>query len=347
MPAKISGAATNLKAGDFLKPNCSVYMPKEGLQGEDIPSHILWENATINSIEISFGAPFRLKGVFNCSSPEICENRLTVKTVELNGYLGLSFETSKVKDIEVELPVGFRIQFSSGEVIEETKRIRLFKPQLKVVVPASHNISVDSATGFIKGRLSIKNVGRGLILMRINSTEDSQTKLETPLEYREFAEKFNADIGEELTKLANQFPQFKPFLDYTLSCGDKESLSLTMKEREELARYLTSLANTLANDKALMQGFVEAYAKALAKNTQFIESIRKVVTVYESLVSKDILLLNPLDEVILMGKDSTISLAITLTDNIFDNYKDMELPRINIKSEQGVRIPIYKLVEWG
>jgi hypothetical protein len=40
------------KRVNSLKPTYSVYLPNEGLQGEDIPSNITWENMEVDSIEL-------------------------------------------------------------------------------------------------------------------------------------------------------------------------------------------------------------------------------------------------------------------------------------------------------
>lgn len=124
-------------------------------------------------------------------------------------------------------------------------------------------------------------------------------------------------------------------------------MELTAEERSEFIQLINNLASLLASDKKLLQGFIEAYAKAFAKNTELIETVRKVISVYESLVSKDILLLNPLDEAILSDKEGELVLAISLTDRVFDDYDDVKLPTVKLASSQGIRVPIYRLFEWG
>jgi hypothetical protein len=75
-------------------PRSLIYLPKEGLQGEDIPSHILWENANVKSIEVSFCPPLKFKEVFNAQSWKIQGNKIIIEKVELDGYIGLSFDRS-------------------------------------------------------------------------------------------------------------------------------------------------------------------------------------------------------------------------------------------------------------
>jgi len=323
----------------------SIYLPNEGLQGEDIPSHILWENVNVESVQISFLSPLKFKEIFNVESWEIYDNDIIVKKVELDGYVGLLFESNKVSDLEVVIPVKYLINLSDGNVIRKTKEIRLFRPQLKTEIRTKEIIITK--TGYVKGRLRIKNIGRGTIVMHISTTEDSPIKLETPPEHREFAEKFVSDLLEEMTNLAEEFPQFRLVLDEMTKWETKNLLELSAKERDEFAEYITRMANILGSDKNLLQKFIEAYARALARNTELIEAVKKVIEIYESMVSKDILLINPFDEIVLTGKKDEITLQISQTDKVFDIYEDITLPKIQLVSSRECRLPIYRLFEWG
>lgn len=323
-----------------------VYLPSEGLQGEEIPSNIRWQDLDVDSIKVTFRDPLKVKEIFNASDYEIKSNEVLAKGIEVNGYLGMAFETRKVSQIETELPIDYVIQLKNGNKIEVHKNIKLFKPKLRVRL-SKNNLSIEKKTGYVKGRLNIKNIGRGLLIIRVRTAGDSQCKIYTPPEYQEWVSKFNADITEELTALSEEFVQFKPFMQYFVSCADKEYLELTNEEKEEFKNKITSLATLLASDKDLLRAFVESYARALMKNNQFQDALRKVITVYQSLVTKDILLLNPLDEMLIEQRGSTVKLEILSTDNVYDNYKDMILPEIKIEAEPNTRVPVHKIVDWS
>ena len=342
----VSLSKEKFQVEDHFKPSCFIYLPNEGLQGENIPSHILWDNMKVESIQVSFRSPLKLKDVFNAECWECHDNNLVVKKVELEGYIGLSFESFKVPDIEVLVPVEFIIRLSDSNVIKRMKEIKLFRPQLKMKIPTKE-INIDPKTGFVKGRIGIKNVGRGILIMYISTTEDSSTKLETPQKYKEFAERFLLDLHEELSALGKEFPQFEGLLDEMISWETKDFMKLSPEERDKYIGFVNKLADLLASDKNLLIGFAEAYAKALTRNTELIEAIRKVIKLYESLVSKDILLINPFEEAILTGKKEEIMLKILQTDKVFDTYEDITLPEIELKSSEEIRVPIYRLFEWG
>jgi len=87
-----------------------VYLPHEGLQGENIPSHILWDdNMSVKSIRIFFTSPLKVKDVFNAKIWKLEGNTLLVDNVEINGFLGVLFETHKVDETEVVSVVEFQI----------------------------------------------------------------------------------------------------------------------------------------------------------------------------------------------------------------------------------------------
>lgn len=334
-----------IQTENYGRPKSLAYLPKEGLQGEDIPSHILWENAKVKSVQISFHPPLKFKEIFNAESWKIRDNEIIVEKVELDGYIGLSFGSSKVSDLEVVVPVKYLINLSDGSTIEEVKEINLFRPQLRLRVQAKP-ISITPETGYVKDRIKIKNIGRGTLIMHISTKKDSPIELKTSPENREFAEKFLLDLLEELSNLAKEFPQFQPFLDDVSKWDTENVLELSDEERNKFTEYTNRLANALASNKDLLLGYINAYLKALAKNSELLEAVRRVVKLYESLVSKDVLLINPFDEVTVTGKKAEVILKISQTDKVFNSYEDIPLPTIELTSPQEVRVPIHKLFEW-
>jgi len=333
---------------DLVTPTRLIYLPKEGLQGENIPSHVLWQNMQVKSVEVTYQPPLKPDQIFNARHWEVKNHNLIIKELELDGYIGLSFQSSKVADLETVVSVGYSIHLSNGKAIKETRKIKLFRPQLELEMPQANKVVIDPATGFVKGRLRIKNIGRGALIVHISATEDSQTKFETPRDYLEFVQKFVLDLEQELKSLGKEFPKFQPLLDEMMAWEEdpRDFIELNTAEREEFSRYAEKLASVLASDKQLLQSFVEAYAKALAKNTEFIESVRKVIQAYESFVSKDILLANPFDEVCLADKKGEIRMKILQTDRVFDKYKEIMLPKIELTCSQPCHFPIYRLFEW-
>lgn len=327
----------------------SVYLPEEGLQGEEVPSHILWdEDLIVKSIKIIYNMPLSLKNVFNAKTweKENNDNLLVIEDVEVPGYVGLLFETCKISETDVVTSIEYIINTHTGKEINIKKEIRLFRPQLQIK-NLPKEIIIEPKTGFVKGKIRAMNSGRGILFIHVTATEGSPIKVETPPRYREFAERFIADLSDEFSKIVDDFPQYDSLINEMFEWDKKDPLELTQAEKNKFKEFAIRLANTLAKDLTFLERFLGAYAKALARNTELIEAVRRVVTLYESIVSNDIIVANPLDEVILKEKTGKIVLKITQTDSVFNEYDDIILPEIELKSSEVASFPVYKLFEWG
>jgi hypothetical protein len=332
---------------DMAVSKISIYLPKEGLQGEEVPSHILWdESLIVKSIKILYNMPLSLKSVFNAKTWEKNDNLLVIEDVEVPRYVGLLFETCKISETNVVTSVEYIINTHTGKKINIKKEIKLFRPQLQIK-NLPKEIMIDPKTGFVKGKIRARNIGRGILFIQVVAAEGSPIKVETPPRYREFAERFITDLSDEFSKIVNDFPQYQSLINEMLEWDKKYPLEFTQAEKNKFKEFAIRLANTLAKDLTFLERFLGAYAKALARNTELIEAVRRVVTLYESIVSNDIIVANPLDEVILKEKTGKIVLKITHTDSVFNEYDDIILPAIELKSSEATSFPVYKLFEWG
>jgi hypothetical protein len=322
-----------------------LYLPSEGLQGEDIPSHAIWDSIKVASIRISLPSPLKIKAVYNSESWEAVDNSLIIQKVEWDGYLGLVFESKKTSKVADPVSVEYAFHLSNGEVVKKTKQINLFRPQLKI--DSAKKIIIDPVTGYIKNRISVKNIGRGTLLIWLSSMENSPTKLETPPKYREFVERYISDLHDEMFNLAKEFPQFRPLIEEMLTWETRDWTELSSEELNRVQDNINRLVKVFANNADFLRGFAEAYAKALLKNTELIESIGMFVKFYESLVSKNVLLINPFDLISLTEKGGEIILKISQTDKLFDEYEDITLPKIELVCSKAYEVPIHRLFKWG
>lgn len=70
----------------------SLFLPNEALQGQDIPSHILWdESVEYGKIVVEFPEEVKLKEVFNVKEYSLEDDILTIKSLDSDGYVGLVF----------------------------------------------------------------------------------------------------------------------------------------------------------------------------------------------------------------------------------------------------------------
>jgi len=110
----------------------SIFLPDEGLQGEDIPSHIIWKDIKYSTIKIIFPPILRLKEIYNVNDDKwvVNQNTLIVKDVEVDGYLGLLFESLRTDEEKKKYgEIDYRFINTEDEITFQTKKsIRLFRP---------------------------------------------------------------------------------------------------------------------------------------------------------------------------------------------------------------------------
>jgi len=210
-------------------------------------------------------------------------------------------------------------------------------------------INIDA--GYVYNRIEVENIGRGLLILKVCATEESPTKVETPIEYREFVKRFETDLFGELSKLSKEFPKYESLLSELREWAGKNILELGEEAKEKYKFFLKRLQNILAKDMDFLQSFLGAIIKAIAKNSELINEIRKIISVYESIVSTNIIVVNPFDEVILTKENNEIYFKIEQTDAIFNEYENIILSsKIVLKRSKKVdfpvKFPLYKLFKW-
>lgn len=323
----------------------SLFLPERGLQGEEIPSFILWYGDDLESINISYDAPLNFKEGFNAEIWNIEEKTVTVKNIEMNGYLGIVFNSEKIDEAEKEVTVNYVLKTNNGDLIEFKRNIILFKPILEIgKTPPVLRVNLERA--YIRDRIKIKNIGIGTILLRINATDDSSIKTITPLNEKEFRERFEADFIEEIKGLQLEFPHYSDLLDEMSEWEGKLVMDLTKDERNRFTDYFTILTSTLGNDNDFFEGFVGAFLTVILKNIEIINSINRFIKMLESLVASDIIIINPFDVFVLEEGERELIIKISQTDRMYDDYDDIILDAIKIKSDSNGTIPVYQLFDW-
>lgn len=323
----------------------SVYLPNEGLQGEDIPSHILWEDSDFKSIQISFRFPLKFKEVYNSESEEVHDNHLVVRKVEWEGYLGLVFESCMTSSLVDRVPVKYSFHLSNGQVLEETKEICLFRPELKIH-ETPQEIKVNPVTGSTNNQIRISNAGKGTVMVLAITTKDSQLTIESPAAHSERIKKMSSDFHDEITNLGKAFPKFQPLLEELLEWMEKDLVNILREDRDEYQECVDRLSNAFASDKEFQGEFVGVYAKVLIKNIEILELMKGFIMFYKSLISKNILLINPFDEISFTDVEKEIELELLQTDRVLNSYEDIILPKIKIIGSRPGKTPLYNLFRW-
>ncbi|MDH5634795.1 MAG: hypothetical protein OEY30_03100, partial [Candidatus Bathyarchaeota archaeon] len=75
----------------------SIFMPNRGLQRQEIPVHITWEDPKVKVIKVDLSFPLKIKEAYNIP-PEIrsYSGSTVFRKFEVNGYLGLVLSSSRI-----------------------------------------------------------------------------------------------------------------------------------------------------------------------------------------------------------------------------------------------------------
>ncbi|MCK4730908.1 MAG: hypothetical protein KAT65_00490 [Methanophagales archaeon] len=320
----------------------SIFLPDEGLQGEDIPSHIIWKDMNYNLIRIIFPPILRLKEIYNVSEDQwvMNKNTLTVKGVEVDGYLGLLFESLR-SDEEKEKygEVEYRFINTEDKIIFQTKKsIRLFRPFIFLEdVPQSINIVFPNKE--IDKKIKLTNSGEGTAIIGIETTEKSEIR-ETPSKIVEdFMSEFIKDLEKEILRLKEEFSAYSQFLD-TFFLYEKEP-------KWEIEEFVDDVEQIMEKDKEFSHALVQSFAWAIMNNIHFDTIIESFVSYLDSLATNKILIYNPLDVIEVSETPKRIDLKVLQKDLLMKEYDPLEIPTIVISANMRDIIELHRLFEWG
>ena len=320
----------------------SIFLPDEGLQGEDIPSHIIWKDMNYSNIRINFPPILRLKEIYNVNEDKwvINKNTLIVKGVEVDGYLGLLFESLR-SDEEKEKygEIDFRFINTEGEIIFQTKKsIRLFRPFIFLEdVPQSIKIAFPNKE--IDKKIKLTNSGEGTAIIGIETTEKSEIRETSSKIVEDFMNEFTKDLEKEIFRLKEEFPAYPQFLDKFL---------LYEKEPEwEIEEVVEELEQIREKDEVFFYALAQSLARAIMNNIHFDTVIESFFSYLDSLATNKILIYNPLDVIEVSETPKRIDLKVLQKDLLMKEYDPIEIPAIVISANKRDIIELHRLFEWG
>lgn len=320
----------------------SIFLPDEGLQGEDIPSHIIWKDMNYSDIRLVIPPILRLKEIYNVNEDQwvMNQNTLTVKGVEVDGYLGLLFESIR-SDEEKEKygEIDYRFINTENEIIFQTKKaIRLFRPFIFLEdVPQSIKIAFPNKE--MDKKIKLTNSGEGTAIIGIETTEKSEIRETSSKIVEDFMNEFIKDLEKEILRLKEEFPAYSQFLD---------KLFLYEKEPEwEIEEFIEELEQIREKDEDFFYALAQSLAWTIMNNIHFDTIIESFVSYLDSLATNKILIYNPLDVIEVSETPKRIDLKILQKDLLMKEYDPIEIPAIVISANKRDIIELHRLFEWG
>lgn len=320
----------------------SIFLPDEGLQGEDIPSHIIWKNMNYSDIMINLPPILRLKEIYNVNEDQwvMNQNTLTVKDVEVDGYLGLLFESIR-SDEEKEKygEIDYRFINTEDKIIFQTKKsIRLFRPFVFLEdVPQGIKISFPDKE--VDEKIKITNSGDGTAIIGIKTTEKSEIRETSSKIEEDFMNEFIKDLEKEIFRLKEEFPAYSQFLD--------KFFQFEKKPDWETGEFREELEQMIEKDEEFLYALANSFARAIMDNIHFETIIESVISYLDSLATNKILIYNPLDVIEVSETPKRICLKILQKDLLMEDYDPIEIPLIEISANKPDIIELHRLFEWG
>lgn len=325
-----------------------VYLPGEALQGESLPSFILWRGETVQRIDIQFPDALQVSDVYNVASGEwsVQHDRLTVNRVEVDGYLGVLFSsrrldtTSRVIDVRFELHRGDRIE-------SWARRVHLYRPLLKVrYCPAK--ITMDVSKGRVDQTIQIVNEGLGTVFVSIVEDKGSEVELREPEALAKFQQLVREDIEIAFANFAKDFPDYSELMKdlatlivKQVDMGDPEAIS-------KAKTVISDFSRATEVDKDLLPAVVQAIAGAFVKNFHMFNVYEQIAEYVKSIGASKILVRNPLDLISVAKASTTLKLKVEYTDLTFEYFEPLHLTTsIASSGNTEGELSVYRVLEWG
>lgn len=328
-------------------PVKSYFFPKEALQGEDLPSHIIWSDLEFDCIRINHSRAFTLKEVYNVSDKDIStkEGLIQIDKVVVDGYLGIVFSSR----ILPEKALDEKIQYSfilGNQIIESlTSTIHLFRPDV-VVSDVPPQISVSLPSGEISPRILINNFGEGTAIVDIVTTPKSELQKHRPQFVETFIQEYIEGVESGITQLKNDFKEYSALLD-KIEMYLTRPVKFEEKSLKAFEKFEDELATAIEENEEFIKALAEMLAEIILRNSEFSNLYQFVLDYINSIGKEKMLVRDPFNVIKLPKKPAILKVKIKCIDLLKQMCTTMTLPPISVSSKQGGEIALFKLFEWG
>lgn len=325
----------------------SSFFPKEALQGEDLPAHVIWSDLEYDFIKIELSDSIRFKEGYNVSSDsiEISENLVIIKNVEVDGYLGLVFSSEILSDNSAYREVKLSFLYNNDVIESLCFNVYLFRPDI-VIDGIPENILVNIETGVSKEKILVKNLGDGTAIIDIETVGESELQKHYPEFLKRFIEEYIEGVKFGISKLKEDFEDFKDLLDkvekYLLYPPKYDEQSLN-----EFKDFMGELEYALEKRNELGDALSEMLVEIIIRNTEFSNFYQLVSEYINSIGKHKILLRDPFNVITLSNKPANLKIQIKCIDLLKQMCVTISPPSIQIYSDKHGEVALFKLFHWG
>jgi len=327
----------------------SLYLPEHCLQGEELPSHILWDKHKFIEIEIHFPQYLKIKEIYNVSQEDYKYEPgfLKIEKVKSNGYMGLVFGTKKIDEHTIEAEIQFKI--SDGYRWKEyNKNVLLFRPDIQIIdTPKTINIYYNERTKSfeIDGKLKLKNNGRGTAIIGLVANEESEVKLSDPPEFEDFRESLFSFLKRVFPKLKEKYPRYSEFIDNYLHILSNPHIFSNYELMEKAKEIVDDLRNILDNDPAFAEAFSSLVIGAYIRCIYQVTEIETFAYYIRQIEKENIILINPTDLLEFKKGNCKFEGNILVTDLANNKYQELKISEVEFNVNTSCSIPVYGIID--
>lgn len=324
------------------------FLPGNALQGEEIPTYILWRDIEYDKIEVMISNNFELKDIYNVNDNnyEKIDNKIIINSVEVDGYLGILLGTVRSNELLINSDVKYTFLKDENIVYELICETILFRPELKIkYIPDVINIRKEIIPNDKK--INLENIGEGTLMIKFLTTENSEAKLYKPKRMREFISGYTATFNEGIEKMEDKYENYNNFfedLKYVVNTpfdpGDEKILS-------EFKYRTDRMDDTLSLNENLSKEVLRVLVYAFLKNISILTVMERFLDYLRSIARNRVRILNPLDTIKLSKGDNTIELVINNTDLLQSTLNPIRIKPFKINCDKELDLPIYDFFQWS
>ncbi|MHA1227897.1 MAG: hypothetical protein ACTSPV_14215 [Candidatus Hodarchaeales archaeon] len=328
-------------------PIKSVFFPSEALQGQDLPSHITWEEMKFDCIKVKKFEELSLLEIYNVKDDEyeIKNNEIIVKNVVSEGYLGMVFSTLPLEKKALDAEVSFMFILDKKVVEKIDFKIHLFRPDI-TLVDIPKNILVNFENDEIIPRILIKNFGEGTAIIDISTTPESEIQKHEPEWIEKFNEDYKKSVNYGIERLKESYIDYSRLLD-TLCFYLINPLEFDESKLKEFENFFNELLKVVEKNEEFRTSISTMLINVILENSEYSSLYHFVSEYINSISTEKMLLKDPFNVIDVSKEKKNLELELKCIDLLNQLYTTFKINNLTIEGSKEGEIPLFKIFQWG
>lgn len=312
-------------AGEWILPN------------ECIPVYAVWDPAeTVELLKLKRPSALKIENVYNSVLLSDENGIAEISSIDTPGYVLIELSSSDTKKLQQKHSI-FLEFWENGFLKEKLSlKVKVLRPKLVIQrVPSS----IKVVRGKARQKITIQYCGFGHIFVLLGSTKDSEIEVKVPPSLKEMLEDLLEDFNLAIEDVLKRFPELKEFFE---PFSEEELRSTT-----QFNQKFDELIHFLKKHKEPYLEFSKSLSLAISRSIRFEELLlRPLIEFFRSLPTENIVLMNPLDELLVETEKKALKLRLRYFDMAQNNYSELEL-ETEIVGDVPTSLRIHELLDWS